>query len=48
MPALSATRTPVQLLGRASRQLPAIAVLFTLIHLARGGFRGLAQLGWWE
>lgn len=30
------------------RQLPAFAVLFTLVHLGRGGFRGLGQLGWWE
>ncbi len=38
----------MKLLQKAARQLPALGVLFTLVHLARGGFRGLAHLGWWE
>jgi two-component system cell cycle response regulator len=38
----------LSLVRRAVRQLASAAVLFTLVHLGRGGFRGLASLGWWD
>jgi two-component system, cell cycle response regulator len=36
----------LSLVRRAVRQLPAAAVVFMLVHLLRGGFRGLASLDW--
>src|SRR5688500_13930238 len=30
------------------RIVPAAGVILTFCHLARGGFRGFSQLGWWE
>jgi two-component system, cell cycle response regulator len=36
------------LLRQAVRQVPALSVLFTFVHLGRGGFGSLAELGWWE
>ena len=38
----------LSLARRAVRQLAAAAVVFTLVHLFRGGFRGLSSLGWWD
>lgn len=35
-------------LRRASRVIPGAAILFSFVHVARGGFRNLAQLGWME
>ncbi|HEX4619923.1 MAG TPA: diguanylate cyclase, partial [Myxococcaceae bacterium] len=34
--------------GAATRQVPALSIAFAFCHLARGGFPGLASLGWWE
>ncbi len=48
MSPVTAPNPALKLLKTVARQLPAVAVLFTLIHLARGGFRGLALLGGWE
>src|SRR5919197_4240088 len=36
----------LSLVRRAVRQLPAAAVAFMLVHLIRGGFRGLDSLDW--
>ncbi|MGA9520798.1 MAG: sensor domain-containing diguanylate cyclase [Myxococcaceae bacterium] len=48
MSPVTAPNPALKLLRNVARQLPAVAVLFAVIHLARGGFRGLALIGWWE
>ncbi|MFZ5471890.1 MAG: diguanylate cyclase [Myxococcota bacterium] len=44
---MSVARTTKRLRGTV-RLVPGAGVLFTFVHLARGGFRGLGALGWWE
>ncbi|MBI3184729.1 MAG: sensor domain-containing diguanylate cyclase [Myxococcales bacterium] len=41
-------RRSARLLGEGAKLLPGLPVLVAFGHLARGGFKGLASLGWWE
>lgn len=48
MPAVSATPSLLTVVRRAARQVPAAAVVLTLVRLGSGGFRGLSTLNWWD